>query len=76
MRIIEVRPTKKFGGGWVSFEAPGVESAFEDKTRALSYAMARFGGSAGEIHIYDDAGENIILKIPVDDRTQYGQSAP
>lgn len=67
---------RKFGGGWISFEAPGVEPAFEDKTSALSYAMGRFGGGAGEIHIYDDSGENIILKIPVDDRKQCGQSAP
>ena len=76
MRIIEVRPTKKLGGGWISFEAPGAEPVFEDKASALSYAKRRFGGAAGEIHIYDDAGENIILRIPIDGGIQYGRTAP
>jgi len=28
MTIIEVRPSKKFQGGWGVFEMPGVEPAF------------------------------------------------
>jgi len=47
MRIIEIGPSKKFGGTWISFEAPGVEPAFEDKASALSYAKGRFGGIPG-----------------------------
>ena len=53
MTIIEVRPSKKFKGAWVSFEAPGVEPAFaapDAKRKAIDYACGRFGGSAGEVH--------------------------
>jgi hypothetical protein len=28
MTIIEIRPSKKFNGAWVAFEAPGVQPAF------------------------------------------------
>ena len=27
MKVIEIKPTKKFGGAWCAFEAPGVEPA-------------------------------------------------
>jgi hypothetical protein len=27
--------------------------------------------ATAEIHVYDDAGENIIEKIPIDDRIKY-----
>ena len=76
MKIIEVRPSKEFKGAWVAFEAPGVEPTFaapDAKERALSYARGRFGGSAGEIHVYDEAGVRIIEKIPIKGGTQYGQ---
>jgi len=47
MKIIEVRPSKKFKGAWESVEAPGVEPAFaqpDAKAKALSYTRHRFGG--------------------------------
>jgi hypothetical protein len=28
MKIIQIRPSKRFFGAWVSFEAPGVQPAF------------------------------------------------
>ena len=31
----------------------------------------RFGGSAGEIHVYDDAGTKLIEKIVMDERMKY-----
>ena len=33
----------------------------------------RFGGSAGEIHVYDETGEAIAEKIAIDGGGQYGQ---
>ena len=47
---------------------------FAGKQDAPDYAKTRFGGSAGEIHVYDDAGENIVEKIPMDDRIKYPQA--
>ena len=32
MKIIEIKFTKKFGGAWCAFEAPGVEPAFPGPT--------------------------------------------
>jgi hypothetical protein len=60
MKIIKVRPSKKFKGAWEAFEMPGVEAAFtgpDANERAFSYARRRFGGSSGEIHVYDEAGQ-------------------
>ncbi len=37
----------------------------ESRTR-IDYARGRFGGSRGEIHVYDNAGENIVEKFRVD----------
>jgi len=77
MKIIEVRPSKRFGGAWVAFEAPGVEPTFpgpNGKQDAISYASQRFGGSTGELHVYDDAGTAVVEKIPIDGRGQYGQA--
>jgi hypothetical protein len=74
LKIIEVRPSKKFKGAWVAFEAPGVVPAFktgDPKADAIDYAKGRFGGGSGEIHIYDDAGETIIEKMPIGDRIKY-----
>jgi hypothetical protein len=77
MKIIEVRPSKKFKGAWEAFESPGVEPAFalpDAKAKALSYTRQRFGGCAGEIHVYDETGENIVEKISIDGGNQYGQT--
>jgi hypothetical protein len=76
MRTIEIRQLAKFGGAWIAFEAPGVEPAFpgpNGKQDAIQYACQRFGGSTGAIHVYEEAGENIVEKIPVDGGHQYGQ---
>ena len=74
--IIEVRPCKKFQGAWVAFEAPGVEPAFaapDAKRKATDYACQRFGGSAGEVHVYGDDAATIEGKIVIDGRGQYPQ---
>lgn len=74
MRVIEIRPIEKFGGSWMAFEAPGVEPAFPGPTGrqdAIDYASNRFGGSRGEMHVYDEVGKNIAQKIPIDDRIKF-----
>jgi hypothetical protein len=70
VNVIEVRPSKKFNGAWVAFEAPGVEPAFgapDAKQKAIDYACGRLGGSAGEVHAFgdDDATieRSIVIKI-------------
>ena len=71
MTIIEIRPSQKFRGAWRAKEAPGVEPAFTGPTAkqdALEYARHRFGGRAGEIHVYDDAERKIEQTIPIDGR--------
>ena len=77
MKIIQIRPSKRFCGAWVSFEAPGVEPAFSGrsaKSDAIDYACERFGDRTGEAHIYDDAGTSIPEKIPIDGRGLYPQA--
>ena len=74
MRIIEIRPGKKFRGSWLAFEAPRVEPAFstsDPEMDAIDYAWNRFGGSTGEIKVYDEAGENIVERIAKSDRIKY-----
>jgi hypothetical protein len=74
MRVINIRPSKKFKNAWEAFEAPGVEPAFATSTPkadAIGYARGRFGGASGEIHVYDEHGETIVEKIPMDDRIKY-----
>ena len=78
MTIIEVRPSRKFKGARVAFEAPGVEPAFpapNGKQNAIDYARDRFGGNRGEIHVYGDDGSTIERRIPIDGRGQYPQGA-
>jgi hypothetical protein len=63
---IEVRPSKKFKGAWISLEAPGVEPAFaapDAKQKAIDYACGRFGGGTGEVHVYDEFGKSVERKI-------------
>ena len=74
MKIIEVSPSKKFKGAWVAFEALGVEPAFsapDARRKATDYACQRYGGSAGEVHVYGDDGATIERKIVIDGRGQY-----
>jgi len=74
MKIIKVRPCDRFKGAWSAFEAPGVEPAFAEpdaKRKAIDYASQRFGGSSGEVHVYDATGEMIERKIVIDGRGQY-----
>ena len=73
MKIIEIRPCTRFRNHWSAVEAPGVEPSYAEQEHAISYAMGRFGGSSGEIHVYDDAGENVVATIPIDGGKQYGQ---
>ena len=78
MNIIEVRRSKKFNGAWVAFEALGVEPAFAEpdaKRKAIEYACGRFGGSAGEVHVFDPDDSTIERRIVIDGRGQYPQVA-
>lgn len=69
MKIIEIKLTKKFGGAWCAEEAPGVSPCYPgatDKQFAIDYARScRFGGTSGEIRVYDEAGENVMEVITV-----------
>ena len=47
----------------------------DPKADAIDYAKGRFGGSAGEIHVYDDAGTAIVEKIQIDGRVLYNARA-
>jgi len=70
MRPVEIRPTKKFGGGWIAYEGPGVEPVFagpNGKRDAIDYAKGRFGGGSGEIRVYDDAGKNVVETTQIED---------
>ena len=58
----------------MAFEEPGVKPAFQDKASAPEYAKTRFGGAAGEIHVHDEAGENIVGNISMDGRGKYPHS--
>jgi hypothetical protein len=76
MKVIEVRPSKKFKGAWVAFEAPGVEPAFaapDAKQKAIDYACQRFGGGAGEVHVYGDDDTTVERSIVIDGRGQHQQ---
>ena len=64
MNIIEVRPSKKFNGAWVAFEAPGVEPAF---------AANELHSGAGEVHVFGDDNASIERSIIIDGRGQYSQ---
>ena len=75
--IIEVRPCKKFKGAWVAFEASGVEPAFatpDAKRKAIGYPRNRFGGRAGEVHVFGDDDATIEHSIVIDGRGQYPQA--
>jgi hypothetical protein len=77
MTTIEVRPSKKFKGAWVAFEAPGVEPAFPDpngKQDAIDYARGRFAMSRGEVHVYCDDGSTVERSTIIDGRGQNPQS--
>ena len=76
MNPIEIRPSRKFEGAWVAFGTPGVEPAFPGPTgkqNAIDYARDRFGGSRGEIHVYDDDATTIERSVVIDGRGQYPQ---
>jgi hypothetical protein len=75
-KIIEIKPTKKFGGAWCAYEAPGVSPCYPGPTgkqQAIDYARScRFGGSSGEIRVYDDTGEKVVEVIPVQGHRAFG----
>ena len=76
MKIIEIKPTKKFGGSRSAEEAPGVSPCYPGPTgkqSAIDYARnCRFGGSSGEIHVYNETGENVVEVIPVQGHRAFG----
>jgi hypothetical protein len=76
MKIIEIKPTKKFGGAWCAYEAPGISPCYpgpSGKQQAIDYARnCRFGGTSGEIHVYDETGENVIEAIAVQGHRAFG----
>ena len=76
MKIIEIKPTKKFGGSGCADEAPGVSPCYPEpngKKSAIDYARnCRFGGTSGEIRVYDEAGENVIEVITAQGHRAFG----
>ncbi len=65
MRTIEVRPSKRFRGYWVSFECAGVEPVYPTQAQATDYACQRFGGSKGEVHVYANDNQTIERVISI-----------
>ena len=53
MKIIEIRPSKRFRYHWEAYEGEG-----------------RFGGCAGEIHVYSQEGSALEDKIIIDAETK------
>jgi len=43
------------------------------RRKATEYACGRFGGSAGEVYVYDGSGETIERSIVIGGRGQYPQ---
>ena len=68
VKIIQIKPSKRFRYHWESFESEGVQPTFASRDNALDYAKTRFGGAAGEIHVYDETGETVIEKLIMDSR--------
>ena len=63
-------------GAWLAFEIQGVEPAFATpnaERKAIDYACHRFGGGAGEVHVYGDDAAAIERRIAIDGRGQYPQ---
>jgi len=71
MKIIEIRPSKKFRYHWEANEGEGVQPTFAGKKDAVDYATGRFGGCAGEIHVYSQDGSTVEEKISVNDQNKY-----
>ena len=63
MNVIEALRCKKFKGAWVAFETLQESNRrLQSPTqsgKAIDYACQRFGGSAGEVHIYGERRFNI-----------------
>ena len=71
IRIIKVLPSDRWQGSWESYESDGVQPTYRKKEDAIDYACQRFGGSSGEVHVYDATGTTIERKINIDGRGQY-----
>jgi hypothetical protein len=76
MKIIEIRPSKRFRYHWEAYEGEGVQPTFAGKQDALDYAAGRFGGGAGEVHVFSDDTLTIERSIAIDGRGQYPQVGP
>ena len=70
MKIIEIRPSKRFRYHWETYEGDGVQPTFAGKKDAIDYAMGRFGGCAGEIHVYSQDRSAVEEKIIVDEKNK------
>jgi len=66
MKIISVRPSKRFRYHWEADDGEGTQPTFAGKRDALDYARSRFGGITGEIHIYSQDGSSVEEKIIVE----------
>ena len=74
VRIVRVRPSQRFPTYWEACEGKDVQPAFHARSDAITYAKGQFAGQGGEIHVYDDNGEDILDKIVIDERTQCPQA--
>ena len=75
-RIIEIRQCKDSKVRGLRLRFPALSQAFaapDAKQKAIDYACQRFGGSAGEVHVYGDDGVTIERSIVIDGRGQYPQ---
>ena len=76
MKVIEIKPTKKFGGAWCAEEAPGVAPCFPEATGkqyALDYPRnCRLGGASGEIRLFDEGGQSVTETITVQGQRAFG----
>ncbi len=72
--VVEVRPSRKFGGAWLAFESEAVQPAFTGRyarQHAIDYAKQRFGGGAGEVRVFTESGDAIAETFAINGRDLY-----
>jgi hypothetical protein len=60
MKIIHVKPSKKFKSAWVAFEAQGSNRRLQRPMQGAKHRLClrTLRRSAGEVHVHDESGEN------------------
>lgn len=68
MRVIKVYPVLWFRGAWKTSDGTESQPIFpwpNAKQKAIDHAIARFGDSTGEIHVYGDDGARVMETIQI-----------